>query len=363
MLARSPGPTVALLEQMEPKTIWSADYDALRACGLNERPARSLLDLRAACPVADLRRDVGRSGQMAVCRNSSPYPDDLLHLNAPPAVLFIDGSGERWERVVRSPRFTVVGTRNASHYGVEAARMFARRFAERGVVVVSGLARGIDAAAHAGALEAGGLSVAVVGGGADVAYPATHRDLYARLAATGAVVSEMPPGTRPRKWSFPLRNRLLAALGHALLVIEVGHTSGGLITCREAATLGRTVYVVPGPVVGGGFAGSHRLIADGAVLAADPDEVLEDFAHSARMQHMNWALDPGRVKTASGPRDTPGGDLDRLVEASLGARVLSVGDVALVVGCGPREATRALSRLELAGRVVRRGPGRYAVRG
>ena len=169
----------------------------------------------------------------------------------------------------------VVGARRASAYGLRIARDLGRGLSAAGVTVVSGLALGVDSAAHSGALEAGGRTIAVLGGGADVPYPRTKRALHARLLREGLVVSELPPGASVRRWSFPARNRIIAALACVTVVVEAAERSGALITARVARELGRDVAAVPGEATARLAAGTNALIRDGAHLVTSAQDVLD----------------------------------------------------------------------------------------
>ena len=170
---------------------------------------------------------------------------------------------------------TIVGSRRASAYGLRVAEGLAHDLAGCGVVVVSGMALGIDAAAHRGALDAGGRTIAVLAGGPDVVYPARHRGLHARICARGAVISDRPPGTRPQKHDFPVRNRLMAALASVVVVVEAAERSGSLVTANLALDLGREVGAVPGQVGIPVAAGTNLRIREGAALIRDAQDVLD----------------------------------------------------------------------------------------
>jgi DNA processing protein len=178
------------------------------------------------------------------------------------------------EQLAPEGAVTVVGARRASTYGREVARELGRELAAAGLVVVSGLAFGIDGCAHRGALEAG-LTVAVLGCGADVAYPAAHRSLWRRIGECGLVLSELPPGTGPWRWTFPARNRIMAALAGMTVVVEAAERSGSLITADLAADLGRDLGAVPGPVGSRLSVAPHNLLAGGACLVRDAQDVLD----------------------------------------------------------------------------------------
>jgi len=201
---------------------------------------------------------------------SDDYPALLRDIPSPPAALFVAGDPTHlW-----SAQIAIVGSRNATAGGLANARAFARAFAQSGNVVTSGLAEGIDGAAHAAALDAGGTTIAVLGTGTDVIYPRQHGDLAARIRASGALVSEFPPGTAGKPEHFPRRNRIIAGLSLGTLVIEAGLNSGSLITARLAAEQGREVFALPGSIHSPLARGCHKLIRDGAMLVETADEVL-----------------------------------------------------------------------------------------
>ncbi len=202
------------------------------------------------------------------------YPPLLRRIATPPAMLFVAGDpGLLWR-----PAVAVVGSRTATVGGCANAAQFADALARAGLCVASGLAAGIDAAAHAAALEAGGATVAVLGTGPDIAYPARNRALMARIEAEGALVSEHPPGTQPLRTHFPSRNRILAGLALGTLVVEAALQSGALITARLAAEAGREVFALPGSIHNPMARGCHRLLREGVALVETPGEVVEVLA-------------------------------------------------------------------------------------
>lgn len=199
------------------------------------------------------------------------YPRLLRQIASPPPCLFVVGAPTAlWQ-----PQIAIVGARASTAGGEDNARAFATAFARAGLTITSGLALGIDAAAHRGALDAGGDSIAVVGTGPDRVYPAGHRDLARRIAGQGAVVSEFPPGTGARREHFPSRNRIIAGLALGTLVVEAGERSGALITARHAGDAGREVFAVPGSIHNPCARGCHRLIRQGAALVESAAEVIE----------------------------------------------------------------------------------------
>ena len=326
------------------------DDEALVAALAGRDRARVEAEYERFDPLAARERSA-RAAVHALCRCDGRYPPSLEDLPDPPAVLYVHGAPARLAAALARDRVAVVGARRASPYGLEQARALGRGLAAAGLTVVSGMALGVDAAAHAGALEPGGATVAVLACGPERAYPTTKRRLHERIAATCAVVSELPPGTRARRWCFPARNRIIAALAEATVVVEAGERSGSLITAGLAADLGREVAAVPGLVTAPLAAGTNGLIADGAMLVRGPHDVLELLFGAAGAS----LLPPAPA------RDTLAGDLRRLLER-VGAGCDTVA--ALTADGASVDAVLAgLAQLELRGH-VRRGPGgRYVATG
>lgn len=276
-----------------------------------------------------------RAGLSVVPWSHEDYPRPLDEIANPPVALWVRGN----PRVLRAePRVGVVGSRAGSTSALHIAREIGRGLATAGVVVVSGLARGVDGAAHEGALTAG-QTVAVVGCGADVDYPFEHRGLAARVAATGAIVSELPPGTAPHRFHFPLRNRLISGLCRGVVVVEASERSGSLITAGWALDQGRDVMVVPGCVTSGRNRGGHALVRDGARLVESAEHVLEDLGLAAprsaspaggeaRSDPVALAMRPGEALDLDDLQARTGWEverlLDRLLEAELAGQVRKV---------------------------------------
>ena len=203
-------------------------------------------------------------------RGSAAYPKELLDLQFPPSELYAIGDAS----VLTGPRVSIVGTRDSTAYGERITRSLTRTLVRTGVTVISGMARGIDGAAHRTALEEGGKTVAVLGTGIDVPYPVGHRQLHRAIAERGLVVSENPPGMRAHRGAFPKRNRIIAALAPVTIVVEAGFRSGALNTASQALELGRIVAAVPGPIDSDQSRGSNQLLRDGAVLIAAAEDAL-----------------------------------------------------------------------------------------
>jgi DNA processing protein len=287
-----------------------------------------------------------RVGVAALCRCDPRYPARLHDLPDAPAVLHVRGGLARCLQALERDPVAIVGARRGSPYGLEQARGLARGLAAAGVAVVSGMALGVDAAAHVGALDVEGTTLAVLAGGAELPYPKSKRRLYEQIVATGAVLSEMPPGTCARRWCFPARNRIIAALSHVTVVVEAGERSGSLITATLAADLGREVAAVPGLVTAPLAAGTNGLIADGARLVRGPHDVLELlFGAEEAARRLVHAADD----LTAGQRVL----LDRVGAGCDTIAALAAG------GVGLEAALAGLTELELLGRVRRGAGGRY----
>jgi DNA processing protein len=211
----------------------------------------------------------------ALCRHSDRFPVGLRDGADAPWALIGRGDIGLLERLQGQRAVTIVGSRRATSYGREVARDLAREVASAGAIVISGLAFGIDACAHRGALDAGASTIAVLGCGPDTAYPAAHRSLWRHIAETGAVVSELPPGSTPWRWSFPARSRVMAALAAMTVVVEAAARSGSLVTADLAADLGRGLGAVPGPVTSRQSSGPNELLAGGAYVIRGGQDLLD----------------------------------------------------------------------------------------
>jgi DNA processing protein len=294
------------------------------------RSARFAAFLRSFDDRAYLYGLSGR-GLRWLSRSDAAFPGLLRAIHDPPAGLFLRGDGAA--DLLARPAVAIVGARACSAYGATVARSLGRELAAAGLVVVSGLARGIDGEAHRGALEAGGLTVAVLGCGIDRDYPASHRDLARRIAERGLVVSEYAPGVEPAPWRFPARNRIVAGLAAATVVVEARERSGALITADLALEEGRDVLAVPGEITSALSAGTNALLRLGATPLTSAADVLEHF---------------GLAESPSGPAaevgETATAVLTRLRDGPLGA-----DELARATGLTADAVAVALSELELAG--------------
>ena len=271
-----------------------------------------------------------------IARSAPEFPPLLHAIHDPPPGLFVRGAAG--SDVLRRATVAVVGARSCSPYGAQVARMLGRELGSAGLVVVSGLARGVDGEAHRGALEAGGATVAVLGCGIDRDYPAAHRELAARIRATGLTVSEYAPGVEPAPWRFPARNRIIAGLSAATVVVEARDRSGALITADLALEEGREVFAVPGEITSALSSGTNDLLKLGASPLTAPTDVLEIF---------------GLTGAEAEPVEL--GSSAEVVLARLRDGPASADELARATGLDAGTLASALTELELAGCAVAGG--------
>ncbi|MHB8170491.1 MAG: DNA-processing protein DprA [Thermincolia bacterium] len=234
------------------------------------------LSSRRSLSLEQLEEKMAKAGAYVVCHGEADYPANLAHIPGAPPFLYIRGDLSR----LTTKAVAVVGTRKASPYGLGMARRLGQQLTEAGIMVVSGMARGIDTAAHKGALTVGG-TVAVLGCGVDVVYPKENIGLMEEIVANGAVVSEIPIGLGPKDWMFPARNRIISGLTMGTVVVEAEKRSGALITADFALEQGREVFAIPGPVTSSTSQGPHNLIKQGAKLTEGIEDILEELAYDS----------------------------------------------------------------------------------
>ncbi len=287
--------------------------------------------------VAAFWDDTMQRGIGAFWFGSAAFPEALVHDPEPPAILFHRGDPD----VIAGPRVAIVGTRKCTRYGHDIARAFARDLSLAGVGVVSGLALGIDAAAHHGAIDSGGAPpIAVVANGLDSVYPASNRLLWEDVARTGVVLSEGPIGTQPERWRFPARNRIVAALSDVVLVVESHVRGGSMHTVAEAERRGVPVMAVPGPIHSPSAEGTNALLRDGCAPACGVDDVLIELGLTAAAQRSSSEL-----------RLEPGG-LAGDVLATMGWQPAAAEQLLVGVRCSPAELAGALDVLRSTGWVI-----------
>lgn len=304
-------------------------------------PAEALAaSLRTAGALA-LER-AARTAIVAIPWGDPRYPPLLAAIHDPPAMLWVRGR----EAALRQPAAALVGSRGPSPYGLDAATTLAGDLAAAGVTVVSGLARGIDSAAHRAALQAGGVTVAVLGSGVDTVYPPEHSALADLIEQAGAVVSELPPGTPPRAFHFPARNRIISGLALAVVVVEAAEQSGSLITAEFAVDQGRDVLAVPGSMFSVRQAGCHALIRDGAGIAASVSDV-------------TWALSNSRLRPLAAASTDEALPRNPLLDMMAAGDSYDLDGLARESGLTPALLLSRLLELELQGAVRRAEGGRF----
>lgn len=314
-------------------------------------PYRAAKAERIEAEVAAVRAN----GARYLFHDSPEYSALLSSLEAPPPILTVRGD----TALLARPSVSVVGARNASAAAVKLSRDFAGELAGRGYVVVSGLARGIDSAAHRGALagmDAGGGTIGVIASGIDIVYPPENAELQEQVATQGLLIAEMPPGTEPLARHFPHRNRIIAGLATGTLVVEAAPRSGSLITARLAAEAGREVMAIPGSPLDTRSRGCNQLIREGAILVQSPDDVVELLVGFEG--HPRSTFRESAEVFASDGADEPAD-----IAGLLGLAPVAVDELIRQSGAGAGAVQMALLELELAGRLVRHAGGRVSLAG
>jgi DNA processing protein len=332
-----------------PEAIFEAGADDLRrAPGVGRELAAQILNQRDKI---DVSREVGQAEQLGarlVTQVDAEYPKPLLAIHDPPLALYVAGTLEsRDEHAI-----AVVGSRRTTHYGSETAERLACQLAQSGFTVVSGLARGIDTAAHRGALKGHGRTLAVLGGGMNCLFPPENAELAKAIVAQGAVITEYPLGREPDKTTFPYRNRIVSGLSLGVVVVEAGVTSGAMITAGQAAEQGRTVFAVPGRVDSIGSQGPHRLIKDGARLVETVEDILQEYDQ----------LIPQTPQAAQGSAAAPrfSEDEARVLALLEDEKELDVDSLIRQTGLGAAAISSLLIGLEMK-RAVKMVPGHRVV--
>jgi DNA processing protein len=313
-------------------------------------PAATPAVLRSRAAAAIERAE--KSGMRLIAWSDPRYPAALAAIVDPPPVLWLRGC----EAVFDAPAVAVVGSRAGSPYALAVAERLSSDLAERGVVVISGLARGVDSAAHRGALAVHGRTLAVLGCGVDVVYPREHVALASDIVRAGAIVSELVPGTPPRARFFPRRNRIISGLARAVVVIEAGEKSGSLITARCALEQGRDVLAVPGNVLNGRNRGGHALLRDGATIVETADDILEELKLAPRQVRGTSAGEP--AADSSNASVSPS-SIDPVLACLTPGETCDLDAISERSGLAPARLLTCLFELELRGLVGRAGGGRF----
>ncbi len=326
------------------RAVWEAPSAELVEAGLDRRTSDALLALRPRIDPDGEIQHLRALGAEAIARQDPRYPRLLAEIYDPPPVLYVRGELDPPE----VPLLAIVGTRGATSYGKMAAERLAAGIAQAGVTVVSGLAYGIDAAAHRGALAAGGRTIAVLGSGLDRVYPSQHARLAEQIARQGAVITEFPLGTKPDARNFPQRNRVVAGIAFGTLVVEAGERSGASITAAFAAEQGRDVMAVPGSIYSPASQGTNRLIRDGAIPITGVEDILLE-------------LDRG-IRPMAAERIVPADEMERTLLDILGHEPLHIDEIARAASLPMSAVSSGLAIMELKG-LARHTGGMNYVRG
>jgi DNA processing protein len=332
--------------------------------GVGPATAESILDKKTE---EDAKKEIdaaAAAGVRIVAAGAQDYPHPLRFLDDGPIVLYVKGD----LRPADALAIAIVGSRRCSHYGREQAGRLAQALARLGFCIVSGLARGIDSAAHAGALEAGGRTLAVLGNGLASIYPPENKDLAARVAASGALLSEFPMETPPLRENFPRRNRVLSGLALGVIVVEGDRNSGALITARFAMEQGKEVFAVPGMVTNTLSSGPHSLIKQGAKLVETVDDVLDELGEVAKELRAEVAgassSEPTKTEAGQSPVDLHALNLsprERKVYDAINVEPTAIDDIIHHAGVTASEAASTLLVLEVR-RAIKQLPGKVFVR-
>ena len=355
-LARAPGLHAGCLEAeaLEPRRLPLESAAALAALGLGDAAIEALRNPSAEGIAADERWLAG-PGRQLVTWGSPAYPALLASIPDAPLVLFVEGDAS----ALSLPQLAIVGSRNPTPIGRDTAEQFARHLADAGLAITSGLALGIDAAAHRGALAGGGRTIAVLGCGLDRVYPRENAALAQEIVAHGALVSDLPTGTPPLKQHFPRRNRVISGLSVGTLVVEAALQSGSLITARLAAEQGREVFAIPGSIHSPLARGCHRLIRQGAKLVETADDIF------AELGALLAGLRPAPRAEAPDRQEDSGRALDKEYEIlldALGFEPAGVDTLVARTGLRPEAVASMLLILELEGRIAQQPGGLFCRR-
>lgn len=315
--------------------------------GIPEKYCEQFLQMKKTIVPQELEEQYYRSGISILTRLDKNYPDSLLQISDIPCILYYCGDLS----LLKKDSLAIVGSRLATIYGLKQARLMAGELSQNGLVIVSGMARGIDAAAHQGALERGGSTIAVLGSGLDLPYPRENRKLFQQISEKGLVISEYPLGIQPAGYNFPIRNRIISALSLGVFVVEAKARSGSLITCDLALEQGKEVFALPGPVTSPNSIGPLRLIQSGAKLVIYAQDILEELGYDYKTSVYNKQKEvlkdiEGRAKVILDSISWEPVNIESILEKNLPHR---------------EEVLRILLELELQG-LIRQLPGKYYVR-
>lgn len=339
-----------LLETSQAAEIWQSPESVLRRLGLKPPTdfVSRLEQLKGKVVIEHIAENLEKYGIRLITYSDEEYPEKLKYIFDPPALLYVKGSLPQTEQLA----IAMVGSRKCTEYGKKVARELAAELAGNGCLVISGLARGIDAASHEGALRGGGPTAAVLGCGVDKIYPRENKNLYQQILEQRAscILSELPLGSEPLKHHFPLRNRIISGLCDGLVVVEAAIKSGALITAELALEQGKEIFAVPGPITSALSAGTHKLIKDGAKITTNAEDILEEFGQLCLFKEE-------KVQD----NDVPLGNNEKKVLECLSIEPVAIEEVARMTKLPIDEVMAVLSWLEING-VIQQIVGRKYIR-
>ena len=338
----------------DPRDILTADKRRLESVrGVGPETSAALLAWRSHFDLAREEERLAKAGAAFITPRDEGYPRMLKEINDPPIGLYRKGT-----YLFGQPCIAIVGSRRTTLYGQSVAKKLGADLARLGFCVVSGLARGIDTAAHEGALSVGGKTAAVLGCGIDIVYPPENLDLYRRIAETGAVLSEFPFGRKADKQTFPMRNRVVSGISEAVVVVESDVSGGAMITARFAGEQGRLIYAVPGRIDQPSSAGCHQLIRDGATLLTSVDDILNELNYLDGLRPAPIPPKDG-LDLSENARTELQGVEQRVAECFRGGSIMSIDAVATATGLPSHEISATLMLLELKKIIVKRADGTF----
>jgi len=336
------------------ESIFSASAAELQAAaGITKKSAAGIATFKDWDVINKNLDRAEKAGINIVTYQDESYPAKLLEIYDRPPLLFVKGNLKKDDINI-----SVVGSRQASTYGKYTTERISRELALRGATIVSGLARGIDSAAHRGALTAQGRTIAILGSGLDIIYPPENKNLFAAIYEKGAVVSEFPLGTPPRACNFPARNRIISGMSYGVVVVEAGEKSGSLITARLALDQGREVFAVPGSIDSAGSRGTNKLIKQGAKLIENTDDILEEILPQLEKANIPDTLTISGNEIYVVEKNNNLNSIDRQIIASLSNNSLHIDDLINSTGLPSGDVLSSLTKLELNG-IIQQRPGKF----
>ncbi len=337
------------------EAIFNLSEDEIRGFRFLSDDEKDRLCLKESALAKNYLEYIEADGTRFITTMDEDYPTMLFDIDDMPQALFCRG---KFVDLNNNILVAMVGARKCTQYGYECARTIARGTAREGAVIVSGMAMGIDSAAHEGALEANRPTVAVLGCGVNVVYPSSNRNLMKRIMETGMVISEYPVNTEPTRFTFPERNRIISGISHGLVVVEAGERSGSLITARRALEQGKDLFAVPGNINNSSSSGTNNLIKEGAQLVTCAADITGRY--SQRLEIIKERFDISAPKNEYLTADKDNNDIEAAIAGALTSEPLSIDELSDVTGIPAADISTALLMMELSGNVITYPGGKYS---